>query len=70
MYNVSILLLEFLLGLDTDDYNFDLDEFEVLANELEFMGIRHEYIDHLSKYELKIDEAFDLVDSISKLKRV
>ena len=25
---------------------------------------------NLSKYELKIDEAFDLVDSISKLKRV
>lgn len=70
MYNVSILLIEFLLGLDTDDYNFDLDEYEVLANELEYMGIRQEYIDHLSKYELKIDEAFDLVDSISKLKRV
>lgn len=70
MYNVSILLIEFLLGLDSDDYDFDLDEYEVLANELEYMGIRQEYIDHLSKYELTIDEAFDLVDSIGKLKRV
>ena len=70
MYNLSVLLIEFLLGLNTDDYDFEFNEFEKLASDLSDMGIEKEFIDDLSKYELKIDQAFDLVDSIKTLRRV
>ena len=70
MYNLSVLLIEFLLGLNTDDYDFEFNEFEKLASDLSDMGIEKEFIDDLSKYELKIDQDFDLVDSIKTLRRV
>lgn len=69
MFNVSILLIEFLLRLDTDEYDID-DQYCNLASTLEYMGIEKEFIDNLSTYSLSMNQAFDLVDSISKLKRV
>ena len=47
-----------------------LNEFEKLASDLSDMGIEQEFIDDLSKYELKIEQAIDLVDSIKTLRRV
>jgi hypothetical protein len=71
MVNVSILLIEFLVGLNTDEFAVEDGEFEYLESELARLGIAADYVSDLSKYQITIDEAMEIVDSYGRsLKRV
>lgn len=64
MEGVCMLMIEFLLTVDLDEYN-DLSD---LAYILEDIGVRAEYIDSLSNYEMMLEEAIDFVDSLENVK--
>lgn len=67
MQGVCMLMIEFLLGVDLDEYSDSLDD---LAYLLEEIGVKAEYIYSLSHYELTLDQANDFVDSLEGIKRL
>ncbi len=66
MEGICMLMIEFLLTIDLDEYN----EVEDLAYILENIGVKAEYIDSLSHYDMGLEEANDFVDSLEKIKRL
>jgi hypothetical protein len=67
MQGVCMLMIEFLLGIDLDEYKEDNED---LVWILQQIGVKAEYIDKISKFELNIEEANDFIDSLDDIKRL
>lgn len=66
LYNLCILMIEFLFGIDTDEYKEEDDFDKYLAIALEQSGVKDEFIDDLSKYSLSLEDSFRLIKSLGK----
>lgn len=64
MEGICMLMIEFLLAVDLDEYN----EVSDLAYVLEEIGVKAEYIDSLSDLDMTLEEAKDFVDSLENIK--
>lgn len=66
MYNLCILMIEFLFGIDTDEYKDEDDYYRYLASSLEQCGVKDEFIEGLSTYTLSLEDSFKLIKSLGK----
>lgn len=66
LYNLCILMIEFLLGIDTEEFKDEYDMESYLAAALKDAGVKNEFIDGLSSYSLSLEESFDFVKSLKR----
>ena len=60
------LMMEFMLGIDLDDYKDEED----LSLVLEQIGINNKYIDILINDLITYDEIYEFIDSVDKIKKI
>lgn len=66
MEGVCMLIVEFLLAVDLDEYTEASD----IAYIMEEIGVKAEYIDKMSHFDLSLEEANDFIDSLDNIKRL
>lgn len=60
LFNLCVLIVEFLFGIDNDEYEEEMN----LDEELYRLGIKDEFIEPLSQYSLTIEQAKDFVKTL------